>query len=267
MVFDPIPTVAVQPEHIDFAITRQQFADLADGIGVKLLPVSAVLLLVFNWRRYILFKISKIIQRTDGKHMKTKIKISNNEIKELLGAKSFDFPKYSTQILNLANQNAQGTRPAVVGQMSELIQEFSGKSIKEWEDWYLQKHPDAIQRAAEKIAGMVENFRDVMEKIDRQLIESWIRDLVIIKTFIGLKFQEAILSKAAHLLETDYRLASPEEESQGIDGFIGETPISIKPETYKAKKSLGEKIVAKFIYYEKAKDGISIDIANIVPVK
>lgn len=64
--------------------------------------------------------------------MKKQIKISNNEIKQLLGIESFEFLKYSTQIINLANQNAQGTRPAVVGQMSDLIQEFTGKSIKEW---------------------------------------------------------------------------------------------------------------------------------------
>ncbi|MBU1345210.1 MAG: MjaI family restriction endonuclease [Proteobacteria bacterium] len=53
--------------------------------------------------------------------MRTKIKLKNDEIKKLLGVDSSDFPKYSTQILNLANQNAQGTRPAVVGQMSELM--------------------------------------------------------------------------------------------------------------------------------------------------
>lgn len=57
--------------------------------------------------------------------MKT-IKISNTEILSLLDAEASDFPKYATQILNLANQNAQGTRPSVVGQMSDLIQEFPG---------------------------------------------------------------------------------------------------------------------------------------------
>jgi hypothetical protein len=31
------------------------------------------------------------------------------------------FPKYTTKLMNLANQNAQGTRPQIVGQMSELI--------------------------------------------------------------------------------------------------------------------------------------------------
>ncbi|GBE26144.1 MjaI restriction endonuclease [bacterium BMS3Bbin03] len=82
--------------------------------------------------------------------MKRQIKISNSEIKQLLGIESFEFPKYSTQIINLANQNAQGTRPAVVGQMSDLIQEFTGKSIEEWEKWYLETHPNAIENAAEK---------------------------------------------------------------------------------------------------------------------
>ncbi len=196
--------------------------------------------------------------------MKTKIKLKNDEIKKLLGVDSPDFPKYSTQILNLANQNAQGTRPAVVGQMSELIQEFSGKSIRKWEEWYLKEHPDAIQKASEKIVEMVDNFKNVMSKIDRQLIENWVRDLVIIKTFIGLKFQEAVLEKIGELLKKDYRLATPEEESHGIDGFVGEIPVSIKPESYKIKNSLSEHIEAKIVYYQKVKDGLVIDIEAIV---
>ena len=49
--------------------------------------------------------------------MEKKIKISNENIKDLLEAKSYDFPKYTTQIINLVNGNAQGTRPSVVGQM------------------------------------------------------------------------------------------------------------------------------------------------------
>jgi len=196
--------------------------------------------------------------------VKTKIKLKNDEIKKLLGVDSPDFPKYSTQILNLANQNAQGTRPAVVGQMSELIQEFSGKSIQEWEEWYLKEHPDAIQKASEKIVEMVDNFKNVMSKIDRQLVENWVHDLVIIKTFIGLRFQEAILGKIGELLKKDYRLATPEEESRGIDGFVGELPVSIKPESYKTKNSLREHVEAKIVYYQKVKDGISINIEAIV---
>lgn len=196
--------------------------------------------------------------------MKTRIKISNAEIKELIGAQPLELPKYSTQIINLANQNAQGTRPAVVGQMSDLIQEFTGQSISEWEKWYLEKHADAIEKASIKISEMIDNFRVVINKIDSKMIGNWVKDLVIIKTFIGLKFQEAILSKAATILKTTYRLALPEEESKGIDGFIGISPVSIKPDTYKLKKSLQEKIDVKIVYYTKVKDGINIDLEEIM---
>jgi len=199
--------------------------------------------------------------------MKNKIKISNKEIQRLLEIEPKEFPKYATQILNLANQNAQGTRPPVVGQMSDLIQEFTGKSAAEWEKWYLQRHPDAIERATIKIFEMVEKFKDVILQIDKEMVEKWVHDLVIFKTFIGLKFQEAILRKTSELLGQKYSLASPENEARGIDGFIGTIPVSIKPITYKTKSSLAEKIDAKIIFYEKKSDGILIDISNLISEK
>jgi hypothetical protein len=50
--------------------------------------------------------------------------ISNVEILSDVVGEEPEFPKYTTQLMNLANQNAQGTRPRVVGQMSELIKEL-----------------------------------------------------------------------------------------------------------------------------------------------
>lgn len=189
--------------------------------------------------------------------MKT-IKILNNDIINLLDTEASSFPKYATQILNLANQNAQGTRPSVVGQMSDLIQEFRGNKIKDWEEWYLEKHPEAITMAAKKVFEMVSNFKDVMSQIDREMVERWVKDLVIIKTFVGLKFQEAILKSVAQFFNTTYRLAEPAEEAAGIDGFIGDKPVSIKPTSYEIKKSLSEIIEAPILFYEKLKDGIKI---------
>lgn len=189
--------------------------------------------------------------------MKT-VKILNNEVLNLLDTEVSTFPKYATQILNLTNQNAQGTRLSVVGQMSELIQDFKGNKIKDWEEWYLEKHPESITNAAKKIFEMVTNFKDVMSQIDWDMVEKWVKDLVVIKTFVGLKFQEAILKSVAQFFETSYRLAEPAEESAGIDGFIGDKPVSIKPTTYDLKKSLAEIIEAPVIYYEKVKDGIKV---------
>ena len=58
-------------------------------------------------------------------------KISNDEVAELSNAPQYEFPKYVTQVINLVNSNAGGTRPKVVGQMSELVKEFNGKTIDE----------------------------------------------------------------------------------------------------------------------------------------
>ena len=174
-----------------------------------------------------------------------KIKLTSDEIKKILDIESPEFPKYVTQVLNLANRNAQGTRPKVVGQMSELIKEFDGQTFHQWEEWYLKKNPEAIENATNKIMLMVSNFKEAINKIDKEMISKWVEDLVIIKTFVGLRFQEAILKKGAELKGTTYRSALPEDESKGIDGYIGDNSVSIKPDTYKLKKEHIEHIGTK----------------------
>ncbi len=190
-------------------------------------------------------------------------KIKNEELIKEISGEAQDFPKYTTQIINLANQNAQGTRPKVVGQLSDLIQECPHKEYEKWKEWYLNKHPDSIDNATKKIFDMLEKLKEAINKIDKEMIRRWVEDLVIDKTFIGLKFQEAILKRVAKMKKTNYRLSTPEEESKGIDGFIGEIPVSIKPITYKTKNMLREKINVKFIFYDKKKDGINVDISEL----
>ncbi|MGB9834138.1 MAG: MjaI family restriction endonuclease [bacterium] len=193
-----------------------------------------------------------------------KIKISLEELRKYLEIEPVEFPKYTAPIINLANQYAQGTRPKIVGQMSELIQEFTGRTLEEWEQWYLEQKPDAIRVATEKIIEMLQNFKDTLNSIDKGLVEQWVRDLVVVKTFIGLRFQEAILKKGAEIKATSYRLAGPEEESKGIDGYIGDLPVSIKPHTYDVKTTLSERIGAKIIYYRKLKDGLEVDFGEVM---
>ena len=42
-----------------------------------------------------------------------RFKISNEEIQQLLSGRKYQYPKYATQIMNLANKNSQGTRARV----------------------------------------------------------------------------------------------------------------------------------------------------------
>ena len=190
--------------------------------------------------------------------------IKNEELVTLNGCEAVDFPKYTSQLINWANQNAQGTRPRVVGQLSDLFPEFEANcddiSIETWREWYLSRYPDAISTATDKIFAQVKNLKDAIQLIDRDMVQKWVEDLVISKTYNGLYVQEAILSKLAEHLNTDYRLATPEEESRGIDGYVGSVAYSVKPETYKTMGRLSEAIDVKMIFYTKKKTGLTVEV-------
>ena len=190
--------------------------------------------------------------------------LKNAEIEGYNESISFDFPKYTSQLINLANQNAQGTRPAVVGQMSELFPEFMAtgeeKTIENWRSWYSERYSDAINKATDRIYAQVQNLKGAIALIDRDMIKHWVEDLVISKTFNGLYVQKAILASLAERKRTTFRLATPSEEAQGIDGFVGDHPYSIKPTTYKTMGRLPENINTTMIFYEKTKTGVHVEI-------
>lgn len=195
-----------------------------------------------------------------------KFTIKNEELIVINGSETPDFPKYTSQLINWANQNAQGTRPVVVGQMSELFPEFMNSgmeiTIENWRKWYTEKYPEAFENATDKIFAQVQNLRNAIPLIDCDMVEKWVQDLVINKTFNGMYVQKAILASLAEKRGTTYRLATPEEESIGIDGYVGEIPYSVKPDTYKTMGRLSETIDVKMIYYSKTKTNLKIEVED-----
>ena len=188
----------------------------------------------------------------------------NHEIASYNNSEEYNFPKYTSQLINWANQNAQGTRPKVVGQMSELFPEFEASNeeitIGNWEKWYSKRNPDAFEKATDKIFSQIENLKNAITQIDREMVMNWVKDLIINKTFNGIYVQNAILASLAEKKGTSFRLATPKEESKGIDGYVGDTPYSVKPESYNSMKRLPESIDVKMIHYTKIKNGIKIDV-------
>ena len=190
--------------------------------------------------------------------------LKNEEISAYNNGKDYEFPKYTSQLINWANQNAQGTRPVVVGQMSELFPEFvtSGVevTIENWRKWYLERYPDAFDNATDRIYAQVQNLRNAIPQIDREMVMRWVEDLVISKTFNGMYVQKAILASLAAKKGETYRLATPAEESVGIDGYVGDVPYSVKPDTYKTMGRRSETIDVKMIFYTKTKTGLKIEV-------
>ncbi len=188
-----------------------------------------------------------------------KLTLTTREIRELLNIPTPSFPKYVSPILNLANRFAQATRPRVVGQLSDLIQQFPGRTLQEWISWYEEHHPDAIPEATRRIRLKLTEFKRAIDSITDEMIEAWVRDLVLVKTFIGLRFQEAILKKVSEYTGLPYALASSEQESYGLDGFIGRCAVSIKPISWKDQVIHKDSLAGTLIYYEKTNQGIEIE--------
>ena len=188
-----------------------------------------------------------------------KITIKSSKVRELLDAPPPSLPTYVSPILNLANRFAGGTRPRVVGQMSDLIQEFDGRTLEQWAVWYQQRHPDAVTESTRLIRSKLSEFKNVLDNISDQMIELWVKDLVLVKTFIGLKFQEAILKKVAQSVGLNYTLASPEQEARGVDGAIGNVEVSIKPASWKDQVIQREALQGVLIYYQKTDDGLEVE--------
>ena len=99
---------------------------------------------------------------------------------------------YIGSVINLGNSFSQATRPRNVGQMSDLIQEYrevAGRpTVEGWESFYDQKiGSDKIDVAADKIWEYVQRIRENLNSLNRDDVKNWTKDLIIDKTFSGLR--------------------------------------------------------------------------------
>ena len=171
-----------------------------------------------------------------------------------------NFPIYTRPQINLANSISQATRPKNVGQLSDLIQEYKSQhtdvNLKSWYDWYIKRHPEAIDRATQKVYSQVMKFIEALKEIDEDMVRDWVLDLVIKKSFHGLLFQEICIQKTAEYFNLPWRLANSSEESRGINGFIGTVPVQVKKDQG-AYHVLMDQLPPKhsLILYKARKDG------------
>lgn len=187
--------------------------------------------------------------------------IKRNDREDLLNIKSKDFDKYVPQLINLANQISQATRPNNIGNISEMFKEFKRKNkngkLDDQEKYYRSKQKDSIEVATKKISNYINKLSESLNSIDETVVKDWVEDLIFEKTYSGLNIQEIIIKKIAQMNNATYRLSNRKEEAKGIDGYINEKPVSIKPTSYDIKH-LQEDIDVKIIRYKKKNNKLII---------
>lgn len=167
--------------------------------------------------------------------MKKRIKLSLKKVRSL--SSSPKFPKYTATFINNSNQVSQATRPKNVGQLSELFRSGVFISADKWKEWYTSKNPGKIDNAVAKIIGQINKQILAYKDITPELVRTWVEDLIIAKTYNGLKIQEWICEDISKKYKKEYRISTAEEESRNIDAYIAEVPLTVKPLSYKSKQS------------------------------
>jgi hypothetical protein len=168
---------------------------------------------------------------------------------------------YIGSVINIANGFSQATRPKHVGQLSELIQEYRNSCTcteDGWRQFYYEKiGSDKIKTATTKNWEYIQRIKENLDSLTYEDVCEWVDNLIITKTFSGLELQLDILEMVCD--NDDYRLSTPEEEAQGIDGFVNGEPVSIKPNSYKKTIEYGkEGIKYRIIFYKQTKKGLVI---------
>lgn len=200
--------------------------------------------------------------------MKRERKVRIADVSKTNGTSAPKLPKYSSSVINSASGYAHATRPENVGQVSEEIQTFRddmnypGHTLDDWIKWHIEHHEngEGIQRAVDEAWNKFQAVLESLSTVTKENVRAWMEDLVYQKTYDGLMVQNAIIQAIAKELNVDYQLATPEQESQGIDGLINGCPVQIKAESYKQTgKKHNEETTCPVVYYKKENKNITFD--------
>jgi hypothetical protein len=181
------------------------------------------------------------------------ITMNSEEIKQILGGKisgkrilekrKIDYPIGVYNYIDTAIRQKRATIASKVGKVHGMFRGRKFRSLSEYRRIYSSKFPQSIDNAVEEALEDFKRFGLPAKKRReyKKYVQFFVEELVIGRSYRGLKIQEVIFIKMADILKQDYRWGTNKEDSSGIDGFIGNIPISVKPNTCQQKKKAGVK--------------------------
>ena len=171
------------------------------------------------------------------------------ENENTLQSQKAEFKIYEKLIINSINQTAGGTKPRVVGQMSDLVPKFRDYCIKNnisitsknWKKWYLDRYLSNFENSLSKLKDMLEKFKKAINEINDKTLEKWLNNFLFIENIGGLLIQDIIMN----YIKTEYpkysiRAAIPSEESKNIDIIINNKAYQVKPLSIKQGTSFNQ---------------------------
>lgn len=166
--------------------------------------------------------------------LKEMIKLTAKHYKDIAQPVRRQWPKYATQLLNIATQNSKATHAKTNGSVKEMWLKMRSKGINgtldNWTKFYQQERggEQNLIEAGQKVYAMLQKMG--IPWITEEMCIDYIKELVYNKTHMGLGGEEMAIQAVARYYGKTYRFSNAKEEAQGIDGWVGDKPVQVKPE-------------------------------------
>ena len=166
------------------------------------------------------------------------------------------WPKYYTQFLNIACQNAKATSPKNVGSVKEAFTEMRKEGIRgtlfNWIKFYNKKYgEDKLVAAADKLYAMLQKME--IKHISPEMCGDYIKEIVYNKTQMGLGGEERAVIAVAGYYNLKYKFSTQQEESKGIDAWLigknKDVPIQVKPHGNIKKSHVHNQVDTSYLLY------------------
>ena len=154
---------------------------------------------------------------------------------------------------------SKATSRKKLGNPALVIEEFDGKAFEDWERFYEQKRPGALDTASREIFSAVEKLQKALALVNEELVRHWVEEAVLKRTYAAWRIQETILKHIAKRQGKPFRQPDDQESEAGIDGFIDERPFSVRPVSHYFKGPPEEQDAqVDVVYFEKVKSGLKV---------
>lgn len=162
------------------------------------------------------------------------IKLAKSRYHEVFQRRRRVWPKYSTQLLNIAAQNAKAFDKNHLGAVVNAFQKMreSGKpgTLSNWESYYNENFgEERILTAGKKIHDKLIQMQ--IHWISLDMCIDYAKEVTYNKTHMGSAGQEMAVEVAAKYFEKEFRWPTIHEDTAlGIDAWIGDIPVQVKPQ-------------------------------------
>lgn len=171
--------------------------------------------------------------------MNVELTIDDTEVYDTLP--TFEWEKYQKGflgILNNAYNQSCNTGTKVLGDMSEITSQYDGGSYTDFLVYYAdewdgtERTNEATQRMADNIVNRIES---VGGRIDEKVAFKWANQYVqymLVNSYRGFMDEARAIELVADEVDADWRVADSSKESEGVDGYIDERSVQVKPDSH-----------------------------------